>query len=164
MKMGNILSPWRYDVIADDTLPLASLGCTAIQHRATRIPILLGGSRLTPACFRCRFAFCPLSIVLSSRKALISDRSMALSITDKQSWFFACSQARRRALLDLWSCLLSSIASWTRAINGSIIVIVQRQCRKYQRVPIAQVNPSPPGWGTVAASCAPRRYPGRGFL
>jgi len=44
MKMGTIASPWRYDAIAGDTLQLASLGCSAIQHYASWIPILLGGS------------------------------------------------------------------------------------------------------------------------
>ncbi len=39
MKMGTIASPWRYDAIAGDTLQLASLGCSAIQHYASWIPI-----------------------------------------------------------------------------------------------------------------------------
>jgi hypothetical protein len=35
MKMGNILSPWRYDAMADYALQLASKGCSAILHCAS---------------------------------------------------------------------------------------------------------------------------------
>jgi len=34
MKMGNILSPWRYDVAACDAFQLSSLRCSAIQRYA----------------------------------------------------------------------------------------------------------------------------------
>jgi hypothetical protein len=40
MKMGTTASLWRYDAIAGDTLHLASLGCSAIQHCASWIPTL----------------------------------------------------------------------------------------------------------------------------
>jgi hypothetical protein len=42
MKMGSIVSPWRYDSIAGDTLQLASLGCSAIQRYASWIPDIVG--------------------------------------------------------------------------------------------------------------------------
>jgi hypothetical protein len=42
MKMGTTASLWRYDAKAGDTLKLASLGCSAIQHYASWIPNIVG--------------------------------------------------------------------------------------------------------------------------
>jgi len=42
MKMGTIASLWRYDAIPGDTLQLAGLGCSAIQHYASWIPDIVG--------------------------------------------------------------------------------------------------------------------------
>jgi len=35
MKMGTIVSPWRYDVAADDALQSARLRCSTILHDAS---------------------------------------------------------------------------------------------------------------------------------
>jgi hypothetical protein len=43
MKMGTIVSPWRHDSIASDTLQLASRGRSAIQDYAFWIPVLRVG-------------------------------------------------------------------------------------------------------------------------
>ena len=48
MKMGTTVSPWRYDSIAGDALRVASLGCSAIQHYASWISILLDGQAAPP--------------------------------------------------------------------------------------------------------------------
>ena len=34
MKMGNIVSPWRYDAVTHDALQFARLRCSAIQQYA----------------------------------------------------------------------------------------------------------------------------------
>src|SRR5690242_12693329 len=44
MKMGTIVPLWRYDSVAGDTLQLASLGCSGIQHYASWIPDIVGWS------------------------------------------------------------------------------------------------------------------------
>lgn len=47
MKMGNTLSPWRYDAAARVALQSASLRCCAIYHYASSPPMLRAGP-LTP--------------------------------------------------------------------------------------------------------------------
>ena len=42
IKMGNILSPWRYDAAASHALQLAQLGCPAILRYAFCIPNIVG--------------------------------------------------------------------------------------------------------------------------
>jgi len=42
MKMGTIVSPWRYDAAAGDALKLAGLRSSAIPHYAFWIPKMPG--------------------------------------------------------------------------------------------------------------------------
>jgi hypothetical protein len=50
--MGNIASPWRYDVAARDALQLANLRCSAIQHHASAAAVfpISGSVRLPFGC------------------------------------------------------------------------------------------------------------------